>query len=97
MIKISAIQNYLPMVDRPYLVHTETREVLTFSELVDRMAAGRTTVTKTDIVATMQLFVEELTEDLAMGYSVKLTFGSFYLCASGTFKELDQAFSYGDK
>ena len=73
------------------------RQLIGFDEFVDGMSTGRTTVTKTDIVATMQLFIEELCKELARGSAVKLPFGTLYLSASGTFDEVDQPFIYGDQ
>jgi hypothetical protein len=63
--------------------------------LVDIMAKGRTTLTKTDIVAAMQLYGEELQKQLAEGRTVKTPAGSFYLCASGSLVSLDESFTPG--
>jgi hypothetical protein len=73
------------------------RELTGFDEFVDSMPTGRTTVTKTDIVATMQLFVEDLCKELVKGSAVKLPIGTLYISASGTFDEVDQPFVYGDQ
>lgn len=97
MLKITATQNFLPNVDKPYMVHTTDRQLIGFDEFVDNMSIGRTTVTKTDIVATMQLFIEELYKELIKGSGIKLPMGNLYMSASGTFDEVDQPFVYGDK
>ena len=72
MIKITAIQNQLPMVKKRFVVHIADRQHIGFDEFTNTMASGRTTVTKTDIVANMQLFFEELTKELVKGASIKL-------------------------
>jgi len=96
MLKIAAIPNCLPTVKKPFMVHTVNRESVSFEQLVDRMAEGRTTVSKPDIVANMQLLVEQLFQELANGAAVKLPIGTFYMCASGTFDAIDQPFVYGE-
>ena len=97
MLNVSAIQNYLPAVHKPYMVHTTYKETIGFDGLVDRMATGRTTITKTDLAGAFQLLSEELHKAVSEGYVVKLPFGSFYLSASGTFDQLDQPFVYGQE
>lgn len=97
MIKITAIQNQLPMVKQRYVAHIADRQHIGFDEFVSTMASGRTTVTKTDIVANMQLFFEELAKELVKGASIKLPIGTFFISVSGTFDDIDQPFVYGDK
>ncbi len=97
MLKVSAIQNYLPSVDKPYMVHTTYKETIGFDGLIDRMAYGRTTITKVDLAGAFQLLSEELHKAIAEGYIVKMPFGSLYLSASGTFDHLDQPFVYGQE
>lgn len=95
MLRISAIQNYLPAVKQPYVVHTAHNEIIGFDGLIDRMATGRTTISRPDLAGAFQLLSEELHKAVAEGYIVKLPFGSFYLSASGTFDRLDEPFVYG--
>ncbi|PKL25851.1 MAG: hypothetical protein CVV47_04195 [Spirochaetae bacterium HGW-Spirochaetae-3] len=82
---------------KPYMVHTTYKETIGFDGLVDRMATGRTTITKTDLAGAFQLLTEELHKAVSEGYVVKLPFGSFYLSSSGTFDQPDQPFVYGQE
>ena len=97
MIKITALQNQLPTVTKRYVAHIADRQHIGFDEFIGTMASGRTTVTKTDIVANMQLFFEELIKELVKGASIKVPLGTFYMSVSGTFDDVDQPFVYGDK
>ncbi len=97
MLRVSAVQNYLPAVNKPYVVHTAYKETIGFDGLINRMASGRTTITKPDLAGAFELLSEELHKAVAEGYVVKLPFGSFYLSASGTFDRLDEPFVYGQE
>ena len=56
------------------------------------MAKGKTTMTKTDILGTMQLYSEVLGGLLAEGRTVKTPTGSFSLNAAGSIASLDDSF-----
>ena len=94
---ISAVKNNLRTCDKPFVVHTEYAATVDYRGLLRRLADGRTTITLPDALAVIELLWMELRKALAAGEVVKLPFGSFYLCACGTFQEPDQPFMYGDK
>lgn len=97
MLKVSAVQNHLPTANKPYVVHTAHKETIGFDGLIDRMASGRTTISKPDLAGALELLSEELHKAIAEGYIVKMPFGSLYLSASGTFDHLDEPFAYGQE
>lgn len=96
-LNVSALKNYLRTCDKAYLVHTGHAATVDYRGLLKRLASGRTTITMPDALAVIELLWMELRKALASGEIVKLPFGSFYLCASGTFDQADQPFVYGDK
>ena len=59
-LNITVRKNYLPACASPFIVCSDCSEVIEYERLVDLMAKGRTTLTKTDILAAMQLYREEL-------------------------------------
>lgn len=91
-LKISVIKNPLPHCLRPFCVRSETTDTVEFDRFVDIMSQGRTTLSRTDILAAMQLYKEELRKQLAEGKTVKTPTGSFYLSASGSMEAPDGAF-----
>jgi hypothetical protein len=94
-LKISVFKNHLASCPSPYIVRSENSETVEFDKLVNLMATGRTTLTKTDILAALQLFKEELQRQLAEGRTVKTPTGAFYLCAAGSLESLDESFLPG--
>ncbi len=94
-LKISVLKNHLPTGKSPYIVHSDSSDLVEFDRFVDLMAKGRTTLTKTDILAAMQLYKEELQRLLAEGRTVKTPTGSFYICASGCMDSQDESFLPG--
>ena len=95
-LKVCLRKNNLPACIQPFVVRSTLGDSLDFDRFVDGMV-GRTTLTRTDIIAAMQLFSEELGRQLAEGKSVKTPVGSFYLCASGSMATPDEAFTPSDK
>lgn len=91
-LKLTVRKNYLPSCPSPFNVRSDTVDVVDYARLIDIMAGGRTTLSKPDIGASMQLFSEELERLLAEGRTVKTLIGSFYPCASGTMQSLDESF-----
>jgi len=91
-LKIAVMKNYLPANPRPFVVRSDCSDVIEYDRLIEIMSKGRTTLSKTDIVAAMQLYKEELQRQLAEGKAVKTPTGSFFLCASGSMDSLDEAF-----
>jgi hypothetical protein len=91
-LNISVIKNPLPHCLKPFCVRSETTDIVEFDRFVDIMSKGRTTLSRTDILAAMQLFKEELLKQLAEGKTVKTPTGSFYVGASGSMDAPDEAF-----
>lgn len=96
MLGIYALSNYLKTCLQPYVVRSATSDTIEAEELVDLMAKGRTTLSKPDIAGCLQLFLEELSDQVAEGKYVKTPFGSFYLSASGRLELKNQAFTPGE-
>lgn len=93
-LKISIRENHLPAsaAQSPFIVFSNSSDVVEFDRFVDIMAKGRTTLTKTDILAVMQLYREELQNQLSEGRTVKTPTGSFFLSASGSMESVDESF-----
>jgi hypothetical protein len=96
-LKITVRKNCLPACSSPFIVHSETSAVIDYDRFVDLMSRGRTTLSKVDILAAMQLYKEELQKQLALGNTVKTPTGSFYLSAGGCMDYLDEAFQPEDQ
>jgi hypothetical protein len=96
-LKITVHKNHLPTCPSPFIVRSDSEAVVEYDKLVDLMAKGRTTLTKTDILGALQLYKEELQRQLAEGKTVKTPTGSFYLCAAGSLSSMDEAFSPKDQ
>jgi hypothetical protein len=95
-LKIAILKNYLPKCTSPYVVRSVNPETVEYDHLLDIMAAGRTTLSRTDIIATMQLYKEEVQKLLCEGKTVKTPTGSFFMNASGTMESLDDSFLPND-
>jgi len=95
-LNITVHKNYLPTCQSPYTVRSENSEVIKFNRLVDLMAKEGTTLTKTDLLASMELEKDEVVKQLAEGKVVKTAMGSFFACASGTMDSVDQSFLVKD-
>ena len=96
-LSISALRNHLASCEKPFYVHSSNAGTIEYEDLLDRLADGRTTITRPDAMAVIQLLMMEMEKALSFGHVVKLPFGSFYLVASGTLDTQDQAFEFGDK
>jgi hypothetical protein len=90
------LKNHLASCPSPYIIRTNWSDSVKYTELVDIMASGRTTLTKPDISGCLELFVEEIAKLVADGKYVKTPLGAFYLCASGKFDAPDEAFTPGE-
>ena len=91
-LKIAVLKTYLPNCPSPYIVRSSSSELVEFDRFVDFMAEGRTTLSRIDILAAMQLFKEELQKQLAEGKTVKTPIGNFYMSASGSMGSLDEPY-----
>jgi len=75
---IATVKNHLPTSRSPFVVRSNRSEVVEFGRLVEILAASRTTVSRAETVAVMQLYKEELRKQLAEGRTVKTPTGSLY-------------------
>lgn len=91
-LKIAVVKNHLPTCQSPYIVRSAKQATVEFDRFLDIMASGRTTLTRTDIVAAMQLYKEELQKQLKEGNTVKTPVGSFFLSAAGSLDSLNESF-----
>ena len=91
-LKIAVVKNYLPACPSPFIVRSESSDVIEFDKLVDIMAKSNTTLTRPDIFASMDLYKQVLVNQLAEGKAVKTPTGSFFLCASGSMETIDDSF-----
>jgi hypothetical protein len=96
-LKIAVVKSYLPVCPSPYIVRSSSSDVVEYERLVDLMASGRTTLSKTDILAAMRLYKEEIQRQPAEGRTVKTPTGSFFLSTSGRMGPLDEPFLPGCK
>ena len=86
------MRNNLGTSQSPYYALASWSEVVESEAFIDRMAAGRTTISKTDILAVFQLAREELARLLSEGCYVKTPLGSALPVASGSFGSLFDPF-----
>jgi hypothetical protein len=96
-LKIAVLKNYLPSCPSPFVVRSDSSDVVEFERLIEIMAKGRTTLTMTDIMAAMQLYKEEMQKQLAEGKTVKTPTGSFFLSAAGSMESLDESYLPNDQ
>ena len=89
---IRAIRNNLGSGARPWYALASWSELIESDAFIDRMAAGRTTLSKTDILAVFQLAGEELTKLLAEGCYVKTPLGAALPVATGALSAPDEPF-----
>lgn len=89
---IRTMRNHLGTSDKPYYALASVSELVECEAFIDRMASGRTTISKTDIIAVFQLAREELGRLLAEGCYVKTPLGAALPVAKGAFREADDPF-----
>ena len=94
-LSITSLKNHLPSSPASYLVRSSCTDLISYDELVDFMAKGRTTLTKPDIAGCVELFCEEIVRLVEDGKYVKTPLGGFFLCASGTLSKADDPFTPG--
>jgi hypothetical protein len=82
-LRIRAARNNLATSESPYYALAIWSEVVDCDKFIDRMAAGRTSFSKTDIVGVFQLAREELARLLAEGCYVNTPLGAAMPRASG--------------
>ncbi len=89
---IRAMRNHLGTSEYPYYALASWYEFIDSDAFMDRMAAGRTTLSKTDIIAVFQLAREELARLLADGCYVKTPLGAALPVAKGSFRSTSDPF-----
>lgn len=94
-LSVRAARNNLGTSDSRYYALASWSEVVDCDRFVERMAAGRTTFSKAEILGVFQLAREELISLLADGCCVKTPFGTATPRASGTFSTPNEAFRPG--
>ena len=91
-LRIRALRNNLPGDKERWYAFASHPSTIGTEAFIDRMAAGRTTITRTEILAVFQLAREELTALLAEGYAVSTPLGKAVPVASGRLAGPDEAF-----
>jgi len=91
-LRIRAIRNNLRSGPNPWYALASWSDTIESEAFIDRMAAGRTTLSKTDILAVCQLAREELTKLLAEGCYVKTPLGAALPVATGALSSPDEPF-----
>jgi hypothetical protein len=89
---IRAMRNHLGTSEYPYYALASRYDFIDSDAFMDRMAAGRTTLSKTDIIAVFQLAREELARLLADGCYVKTPLGAALPVAKGSFRSRSDPF-----
>jgi hypothetical protein len=89
---IRAMRNHLGTSEKPFYALASWSGVVDSDAFIDRMAAGRTTLSKTDIIAVFQLAREELGRLLADGCYVKTPLGAALPVVKGGFFFPDDPF-----
>ena len=96
-LKIAVLKNFLKTSKSPYVVRSDSSEVVEYDQFVELMAGGRTALSKIEILGAMQLYREELQKQLLAGRTVKVPTGSFYMSASGSMETLDDSYLPNDQ
>ena len=91
-LKIAVRKNHFPNCLSPFVVRSESSDVVEYGKLIEIMAKGRTTLSQIDILAVMQLYKEEVQRQLAEGKTVKTPTGSFFPSAAGSMDSLDESY-----
>ena len=91
-LKIAVLKNLIELPQPLHGASSDSSDVVEFERFIEIMAAGRTTLSKTDIMAAMQLYKEELQKQLVEGKTIKTPTGSFYLSAAGSMNSLDESY-----
>lgn len=92
MLRISLRDNKIGNAKAKYVFHSENDGVLTYEELIKKMASYNTTITEADTSAVMNVFKDVVTEYVCDGKSVQTPLGIFYAVASGTTDNPDTSF-----
>jgi len=96
-LKIAILKNFLKTCPSPFVVRSDSSDVVEYERFVEIMAAGRTALSQIEILGAMRLYKEELQKQLADGKTVKTPTGSFYMGASGSMESLDESYLPNDQ
>jgi len=92
-LKIMVLKNHLATCKDPFIVRSGAPVItVEYEEFLNIMARGRTTLTRTEVDAAMQLYGEELIRLLSEGKAVKTPTGTFFFSASGSLPSIDASF-----
>jgi hypothetical protein len=91
-INIRTARNNFGTSESPFYAVASWSQTIDRDRFIDRMAAGRTSFSKADILGVFQLAREELASLLAEGCYVDTPLGAAMPRASGTFASRDEAF-----
>jgi DNA-binding domain/Domain of unknown function (DUF4469) with IG-like fold len=91
-LKIAVLKNFLKTCPSPFIVRSDSSDVVEFDRFVEIMAAGRTALSQVEILGAMRLYKEELQKLLADGKTVKTPTGSFFMSAAGSMESLDESY-----
>ena len=79
------VENNLKGKAGEWIARVEPVLTLTFNEIVDRMVASGTTLTKTDIIAVLNSFFEEIIKAIKQGFAINLGYFHISFSIQGTF------------
>ena len=96
-LKIAVLKNFLKTCPSPFVVRSDSSDVVEYERFVEIMAAGRTALSQIEILGAMQLYKEELQKQLAEGKTVKTPTGSFYMSAAGSMESIDESYLPNDQ
>jgi hypothetical protein len=91
-LKIRAMKSNLGTSKRAWFAQASWSRLVDSEAFINRMAAARTTISKTEILAVFQLAREELCSLLAEGCYVKTPLGAVLPVAGGSFGSPDEPF-----
>ncbi|MBU0927422.1 MAG: DUF4469 domain-containing protein [Spirochaetes bacterium] len=89
---VSTRENTLVGRTEAWRFHARHSGTVQYDRLLDIMARSRTTLSKPDLVAAVQLLSETVSSLVADGMFVKTPLGDYYLSAVGTAKAADDRF-----
>ena len=85
VIKYIIVKNYLKGAAGKYLARVEPELTLTLNDIVDRMVASGTTLTKTDIIAVLNSFFEIIIKMISQGFAINLGYFHIHYTIQGNF------------
>lgn len=83
----------LPACKAPFVIHSACADTVSMDELLDFMAAAKSTMSRADFACAMEVMADTILKLVADGKFVQALLVSFYLSASGTLDTADQPFT----